>query len=237
MKTDFTWDKRDLKKLQKFFKKSPELYKPATANVLTSLAVKTRKLDIRNIDRSMIIRNQRFVESSLRFQKAKNTRIENQVAYAYSVKRPNFSGWAEQETGKPDKKDRSFTLAARGGNKRSTVKSKARLRNKQIYKPSQFNGNTRKDRFMMMMRAIGSKGGGQFLLRDNLKTKRGQLRRGLYQLKKSKITMLQDLTHPMRIRRNQWRTQSIKQLKYGNDIAKIWRSSINHVRSGINSKK
>ena len=224
----FTMDKTDLKKLEKFMHDAPREFRQASAGVLNSLAFATRKNDIKNIRDSMIIRNRRFVESSLRVDKARSAPIDKQIALAYSIHRQRFSGWEEQQEGGRQVK-RTNTLAARKGNKRATMISKARLKpDNKVYRPEQFQGKSLKQRFQFMMRVLGSRGGGEFKLTSSIPTKRGILARGLYQLKNSKITKFQSFKHAT-VKRNPWRTKSLRQLNYSTDIARVWNESIHRV--------
>lgn len=226
----FDMDKRDLRKLQKFQKNAPREFRKATAGVLNSLAFSTRKLDIQNIDRSMIVRNRRFVEGSLKVDKARSGPIESQVATEGSINRPRFTGWVEQQTGKAPKKKRTATIHSRGGSKRRQMLQKARLKSgNQFYKPEQFQGKSLQQRFYFMMRVLGSRGGGEFLLSEKILTKRGALGRGLYNLKKSKISRLQSFESATRPKRIRWHTQSLRQLYNNNDMRKVWKNNINRV--------
>ena len=84
---DFYMDNTQLRQLQKTFKQSPKLLRPVTANVINSLAFDAKKQYYREIDRNMIVRNRRFVESSLQVQKARSGPIEKQIALSGSVNR------------------------------------------------------------------------------------------------------------------------------------------------------
>ncbi len=149
----FNADLSDLKRLERFFKKMPELIRPATANFLNSLAFQTRDNDVKNITSMMIIRDMKFMEKSLIVQKTKSVRIEQQIAYAGSTKRPRFTGWQEQETGATTPKKRSPTKYARGGNVRSVVGAKYRYHKiGKLARPEQFQGKNIQQRFMFMMR-------------------------------------------------------------------------------------
>lgn len=239
MAKSFELDDRDYKKLTKFFRKAPKLLKPVTANVLNSLAFKTREYDIKNLSSNMIIRNERFLKSSLRVKTAKSSSdINKQISTVGSIKRPRFTGWEEQQTGKPAKKKRSVTLAARKGNKRKQVAPKYRLKSRnKFYRPQQFQGKSLQQQFYFMLRVLGSRGGGEFLVNNNIALKRGVLRKGLYSFRKGRITKLQDLTKGPRVKRLQWRTMSIKQLQKKNDIKKIWEKSLKFIISRQGLKK
>lgn len=223
-------DPAGLKKLEKFFKKFPVQARQASAGVLNSLAFTTRKYDIKNINRDMIVRNKRFVESSLRVQTTKPRDIDHQVAYAGSINRPRFTGWKEQQKGTPPKRKRSITTAARGGSKTGRMKARAKLRGgNKFYKPEQFQGKSLQQRFQFMMRVMNTRGGGEFLISQAIRTKRGSLTPGLYNLKGHRITRYQKFDRDIKIRRNPWRSQSIRMLHARNDINKIWGQQVNRI--------
>lgn len=222
---DFSVNKTDLKKLEQFFKDCPNLLRPVTANVLNSLAFDNRKLNLRNIENSMIIRKRKFVESSLQVQKAKSGKIEGQIAYSGSVKRQNFTGWEEQQEGRPPKTKRAITLSGRRGIKRNIAISRARLKSSnKFYKPSQFPGQDNKSKFMFMMRVLNSRGGGEFIIDKHT----GRMKSGLYQLKRHKISMLQkfDITKGVYI---PWASKSIQQQKFSTNISKKYEEGIKHI--------
>lgn len=223
-------DPSGLKKLERFFKGFPVQARQATAGILNSLAFTTRKYDIENIKSDMIVRNRKFVEGSLRVQMTKSIDINHQIAYAGSIRRPRFTGWEEQQTGKPPARKRSISIAARGGTKTNRVKTRARLRSgNKFYKPEQFQGKSSQQRFYFMMRVLGRRGGGEFLLTQAIQTKRGQLAPGLYNLKGKKITRFQKFDRDIKIRRHAWRSQSISKLHARNDIDKIWGQQVERI--------
>ena len=63
-----------------------------------------------------------------------------------------------------------------------------------------------------MMRVLGSRGGGQFLLSQKLRTRRGYMNPGLYGLKSGKISMLQKFEAP-EIKRKPWQTDDWNDIK------------------------
>ncbi len=227
----FTIDKTDLKNLERTFKKAPKLLRPVTANVLNSLAFDARKRYIKSIDRTMVVRNKRFVEGSLRVHKTKAGAVNSQMAISGSIARPRFTGWKEQEKGTPPKRKRAITKAGRRGNKSNVAMSKARLKsNNKFYKPEQFPGKSRYNKFLFMMRVLSTRGGGGIIMSRALKTKRGSLPPGLYQLKKNKLTKLQsfDVNKSKRI---PWMSRTNQQLTFSTDITKKYREGILRIQS------
>lgn len=127
MASDFYMDTRDLKRLEKALKKLPRETMRATAGFLNSLAFKKRELDIENIKRSMVIRENKIFPKSLIVIMAKTGPIELQVAYEGSLRRPRFSGWREQETGEKPQYRKGFAPAARRNNFKNKTIGKSRL--------------------------------------------------------------------------------------------------------------
>jgi hypothetical protein len=230
MKSIFDMDATNLRALKKFYQKAPRDFERATAGVLNSLAFTTRKNDIRNITGSMIVRNAKFIERSILVEKTRSGKISSQQSVVGSVRRPGFTGWEEQQTGKRPERQNAPTTAARGGNTRSVVRPKYRLRAKNKFvRPSDFKANTRSERaaFAFMMRVLATRGGGEFMITGGgLK-----LPPGLYSFRNRKVRKLQKLGEINPTRPNRWRTQSILQLQRGNDITRIWSEQIRRIMS------
>lgn len=235
MADQFEMRSEDLKKLKKFFRKSPRLIKPVQANLITSLAFKTREYDIQNISSEMIIRNERFVKSSIRVTKATTNDLN---AFVYSIRRPRFSGWEEQQTGKPSRKKKTPTLHARRGNRAGKIPNKFKFRSKsKFYNPSMFKGKTYKQRFYFMLRVLGSRGGGEFLLNNDVELKKGKLKKGLYSFRRHSISKIQDTTRRYRTKKFKWRTKSLQDLQQKNNLNEMWAKSINFILSRQGLKK
>lgn len=227
-----TIDKTASQKHAKLMRESPKQFSYAAAGVMNTLAFQTRTNDIRNLSSTMTIRDPRFLNNSLRVDKAKGGRnIALLEAHVYSVKRERFSGWEEQETGKQKDRKRAGTLASRGGNKSAKMKSTARFKSaNKFYRPSQFHAKTEKGQFMFMLKVMATRGGGEFLLDSKVPTKRGALGKGLYSFRKNKITRLQKLDGIAKTRQTHWRTHSINQLN-SLDLNKVWSDNVDHVLS------
>ena len=216
----------DLKKLRRFFRESPRDFERVAANVLTSIAFSARKLYIENINRSMTVRNKRFVESSLRVVPARTTHIDRQFSEAGSIRRPRFSGWEEQQTGRLRKSNRAGTTAARGGDKKRQMLPRARLkRGNQFYKPEQFRARSDNSRFAFMMRVIASRGGGEFLLSKGHKS----LPPGLYQFRNRRVRMLQKFGNVAQPRHIPWMSLANQSMQIRSDMAEVWRESARRV--------
>jgi len=206
-------DDRQLKQFQKMCKSGPKEFQYVVAEYLNSSAFRARELNMKNLQSQMTIRDQRFLSSSLRVEKTKPVSINQQIAISGSITRPRFTGWKEQEDGGTAERKRKITISARGGSKQAKAQQKARLKpSNKIYKPEQFQGVTYERRFYFMMRVLGSRGGGQFLITKKIKTKRGALNPALYNLKNGKISMLQKF-EALEVKRNKWQTDDWNDIK------------------------
>lgn len=225
----FTMNKSDLRKLERFFKRSPKQFKAATANILNSLAFTTMNYDKMNLKRHLIIRSDSFLKKSLKVVMAKGSReINQQIAIAGSVNIKRGTGWAEQEYGSPPRRRRTNTKYARK-TKRSTMLGRARLKSgKQFHKPQDFQARSNVGRFYSMIKFIKANKGGEFILSDSIRTNRSTYNPGLYEYRKGKIHRLQKFARfqPKRVR---WRTMSLQRLMSKNNIRNIWMNSLRHI--------
>ena len=229
MQNIFDMDLKNLLALRRFYKAAPTEFRVATANVLNTLAFKTRQLDIDNISRQMIIRNPAFLRNSIKFEKAKyNQPISQQVAIEGSVKLGKSTGWFEQETGAiPKHQTYPATLQARGGNLRKIIQTKARYKSSNIfYKPGQFKARTQAQSFGMMLRNIANAGTGQFILSQSVITKQHTYQPGMYMFRNKHIILLRGIGKNKHPRTIGWHTQSINQLKTQNNMSDVWAQSI-----------
>lgn len=234
----FDMDTRELDKLSRFAKNSPKQFAAVTANLLTSLAFKTREYDIQEITSSMIVRSPSFVKSNIKVNKARGSRIESQIAEVYSIRRDNFSGWEEQENGTQSKKKFVPTKFSRGGNYSGSVKPSNRFNNakRKYFKTSQFHGKTESSRFFSMLRILGSRGGGYFHLNEEFKAGSKTLPTGLYRLDSKRLHRISVNANPTS-RPNKWRSRSLSRLWRENKAADMWEKSLTHIieRSGLQS--
>ena len=226
-----TADLSDLRKLERFFKRTPSQLPRSTASVLSGMAFEARKIDIEILSRNLVVRNRKFVESSIRVQKARSGRIETQVALVGSINRPRFTGWAEQETGAIPKQERAATLRARGGSKRGQIQSKARLRkSNQFHKPEQFQGRNLQQRFGFMMRVLNTRGGSQyFITSQQIPTRRGHINPGLYLIRQHRLMRLQGFEARKPTPRLDWNERMIQQVGHRQLAAKVWRRELDRL--------
>lgn len=227
----FDMDKRDLKKLQRFMKESPKEFRAATAGVLNSLAFGTRKNDIQNLNRMFIVRNKRFVEGSIRVEKARRGPIAKQMAITGSVRRPRFSGWTEQEYGRPTKRTKQHTTTGRGGSRRKQVSARYRMKPGRKYiraeniSPKISRYKSPQHRTVIFLNMMRRRKREPFYITHPI----GGMKRGLYEFKSGRLLLIASTENIRQPKRRQWRTQSIRQLTMSNDMKKIWQDNINRI--------
>jgi hypothetical protein len=76
------------------------------------------------------------------------------------------------------------------------------------------------------MRIISRRGSAEFLLKENINTKRGVLGKGLYNVNNHKITRYQDFEKKISIKRLNWNNISLDRLRADNNITKIWEQQL-----------
>lgn len=227
----FKMDDRELKKWIKFHKQAPKLIKRAVAGTLNTFAFETRKKSLHIIMTNMTVRARKFVEGSMRVDKAKaGQSINQQHSVVGSIKRPRFTGWEEQETGKKAKRNRVATALARGGNMSGKVKPSARLKRANTFvSPDDYPGKNKNHRVIVMLQVLFRKRWKKpFLVKGSKKFKKG-----IYRIQAGKrLRMLQNLEpsstqkQPKRVR---WMTGGLKAFKRGADIGKIWEKNVKRV--------
>lgn len=226
----FDMDYAFLKKLKRFYRNAPREFSKATAGVLNSLAFTTRKYDINNLKDNLIARNERFISSMIRVEKSRSGPIERQQSQVYSLSKGNFTGWAEQQLGKPTTQKKAFSTAGRQGSLKNKVPNKYRMRRGKKFlrsdsvspKISRYKNTSHRTLiFLYMMRRRKQQ---PFFIHEPI----GSMRAGLYEYQGTKLRMIAG-TKPGQPRRVPWRTMSINQLKNKNNIKDIWLDNIYRV--------
>ena len=210
-------DDRDLKKFHQLIGKDmPKAFPKITASYLNTMAFEQRTANKKSLEEKLTIRDQRFLNNSLRVEKTKPVSINQQIAYSGSIRWEGGTGWEEQQYGKKPERKHAITTSARGGNFKAKALPKYRLNKANPVKPQQYRNN-----FQFMMRVLGSRGGGQFYLDNKIKTKKGQLVAGLWlMIKKSgrktiggKLILLQKKDKLQNIRRVKWENDRFEFIK------------------------
>lgn len=228
--SDFNVDLTELREYARGLRLTQAKLRGAISMSLNSIAFEARKRAPDVIAREMTARNKRFISSSFAVEKSTSSTL---VATMGSVTRPRFTGWAEQEGARSTRR-RVPTNTARGGSFKNQVRGAARFKSgNKFYRPEQFQARTQAGQFGFMMRVLGSRGGGNILITEQIKTKRGTLSRGLYEFKNHKIKRLQD-THPSNTQpaRHPWMERVIATSATQGNIEREWQSNLNRILNG-----
>lgn len=228
--SDFNVDLTELKRHAYFLESSEKQARSSISMTVNSIAFEARKRAPDIIAREMTARNKRFISSSFAIEKSTSSTL---VATMGSIIRPRFTGWAEQEGARSTRR-RVPTNTARGGSFKNQVRGAARFKpGNKFYRPEQFQARTLAGQFGFMMRVLGSRGGGNILITEQIKTKRGTLSRGLYEFKNHKIKRLQD-THPSNTQpaRHPWMEKVIAVSATQANIEHAWADNVNRILRG-----
>ena len=191
MATIFSLDKSDLKNLEKFFKVAPFKFAKAARGLLNGFAFGTRQESVKQINRRMTVRNTRFVNSVLRFNRARGNDINTMVSEAGSIGRDRFDGWKEQEEGVKTKRSRVATFMARGNNKQKQIRPSMRMKpNHQFINENTWELNVKNNsrRVPVFLMEIARRGYTKpFIISRRYKN----YKRGLYIRRRKRIRLLQ----------------------------------------------
>lgn len=206
--------------------KNPRVFSRASARVINSVAFGVRKLAIRNLHQDGIVRNSRFVETSIRVEKCRlGAPIYAQESIVGSIARPRSTGWEEQETGARDRREYGSTLAGRRNNKRNMLVRGYRMdKAGQFPRPRDFRGGNQRRRVVKMLRTLAKAGFTKPFVIEGF-TGRGGFPTGIYKFRKSfnKLSLLQHLEPPKKQpKRTKWLSRAAQQyLKFVN-LRTVW---------------
>ncbi len=207
----FEFQKGDLDKLKRFYRKAPGMFRRAGVGLSNNLAFKARGLILAELEQSMTIRSPGFVKGSVRIQKA---HAGNPTAEVGSIKRERFSGWAEQETGKKTARTRTQTRIARSNNWKRRVAPRFRLKpgKKRFIRPSDFPklNHPASSNIVPFLQILDRRKYRQpFFIPIRYK----RLQRGIYIFRARKIRRIHNLNpaNPQP-ERNRWMTESVNKI-------------------------
>lgn len=223
----FDIEAKNLIRLHRFFRKAPKQFARAAANVLTSFAFGNRTQSLRIIESKMTVRNERFVSSSLRVEKAQgNVPLGSQQALVGSIKRDRFTGWTEQETGQKITRTRTTTLLARGGNINRQVRPAFRLKpGNRFASPDDFSGQSPQHRVTVMLQTLSrQKSIRPFIIKGHRKFKSG-----LYKFLRKKIRRIQTFKNPKQPKRIHWLTGGARLYFKATNIDQVWAAALKRV--------
>ena len=225
-RTMFDLDKKDLRLLEKAYKKAPKKFARATAGMLNSYAFSTRISSIGIIHKRMTVRSAGFVNQAIRVQKAKgNIQPNDQFSIVGSRGLPRFSGWAEQELGTPDKRTRTATAFARGGDKKKKIKTGMRLKPTNSFRSSDdFPGKTAHHRSVAMLQIISRE---KDVTKQLIIKGHKRLPNGLYKIQRRKLRLVQRFDSPRKpIKRVRWHTGGVALMKRQTNMRDLWATNL-----------
>jgi hypothetical protein len=216
----FHVDTKEIENFRKFLKSGPRIFNRAGAGTLTAFAFGTRTNNIKVLERKTNIRNPKFIFGSLIVTKAKPGPIDRMRSITGSVYRPRYTGLAEQELGKPSKRNRVSTLASRAGDIKKPMRKWARLKPSRDFVTPKEKGTTRLSAFLAIL--AREKRTQEFIL-----TRRyGKFKKGLYRFKRKKIIKLQEFGTKHTPRRIRWLTEGREQYFRTTNPGDEWAKSI-----------
>ena len=124
---EFGSDVKDMQAYRLMMANAPKYYRAVMANFLNNMGFKLREIMQKDIESSMTVRNKGVVKRFTRVQKTGAVEIAQQQVIVGSLRGERFTGWSEQEQGKPSERDRQIWLGARGGDPGKTVPKSMRM--------------------------------------------------------------------------------------------------------------
>lgn len=226
-------DKRDILRLEKFYKRAPKQFMIASRGMLTTFAFQAREQQIKEIQSSMTVRNLKFIQSRIRYQKARGSRIDNIFSESGSIQSPRFTGWKEQQTGAKTQRTRTQSLIARGEWK-SQVKGTARMKSSNIFfdPDSEMEGKSTEQRITAALAGMrkGTIKKRNFLIRRKMRGKLSTLKRGLWAMKRRLLFRLQTFDPPrLQPKRNPWHTRAVQKAMKRINLRTEWAKQITRV--------
>lgn len=224
----FDYDDKSFKAFSKFYSKAPFKARRATAALLSRFAFGTRMKAIQEIENTMTVRSERFVASSIRFNSARATKIDNQVSSTFSIERDRFTGWIEQSEGSADKRTRSQSLLARGSNFSKKVKPSIRMKpGRDFLSMSDFklpDGAGKVPAYIKMVKRNHKNK--PFILKKKYK----QIKRGVYKFTRNKMQILQNFEKkPRAVKRNPWMLNARENYFKSIDLNHEWSRAIDFI--------
>ena len=229
-------DNSDLIDLMKWYRRTPKQFLRGSASMLNDLAFGTKRQAAIEIDKGMVVRNPRFVASSLRVQRADpRISLDNQKSIVGSIMRGKFSGWKEQEDGTRAAKSRTHSLMSRGGSESGKVRRAARLRpGANFPTPRDFPGKNSQHRAMVMLIILNRERFKKPFIISGLEgsgVRYPDLKDGLYQFKgKGKLRQLQRFEKQgIKPKRVKWMSKARKAFLSSVNVKELWTKNIKFI--------
>jgi len=212
----------DWKKYAKTMRKANKHIRPAIAKTLNKQAMDMKFEHMpAALQSAFTIRDERFMNRQLAFIKTSETIEPNSmVAVAGSVEvkgknGPSFTGWEEQQLGKPSEKNRVATEAARTGKSfKKKMKAGAKLRSGGTFRKTTDYKARSKAHAMFLMLRESRRQRLNFIVKknDGRPCKMSTLEPGLYGWAGKRLLRLQTFDKPYKPDKKDWLGNSIKRL-------------------------
>jgi len=223
-------DITDLRALERYFKRAPDLFKKAGVKYINKIARELKTAIEITLSRKFEIRNDRFIFGSVRVQ---NMRKFNGRAIIGTIHRPRFSGFEESEEG-GQKMDNAFTLNARGGQFSNISQKPARLlRNRRFYDQNTFPVINRaksieKRANQMLAVAHDTHYSKPFIMKGHNK-----ISNGLFMFQNGKLQRLRKFEQRATIDHVPWMKDSIKLAQATINSSRAWEKAIKEVNAHL----
>lgn len=199
--------KSNIKRVEKGFRDAAKLMKKIEVGTVNNIAFKAREVMLNEVKTSMTIRSPGFVKGSMRVKKAT---FRDKKSVAGSIRRPRFTGWEHQETGKAPGRKRTQSVAARRSNFRNRVAPRFRLKTgiKKAVRPSDvgLKDNVSFPDIPGFLQILDRK---KFRQPFYLPIAYKRLQKGIYIFRAGKIKRVQNLNPKNKpLKSNKWMTRS-----------------------------
>lgn len=239
----FKFSSPDLANLQKWYKRAPKEFIWAANNMTGQVALLSRRMAVKIIEKNTTTRNKKFVSRSMRVQKSTNVSSMNQIianmgSVDISTHAYKSTGFSELESGKKMKRNHVPTLKSRGGSEGKKVTRAIRMdRLGGMFKFRNVrSGNMRSKRAKVaaMIRVVksGAIGRKPFVIPSGLTSgPMSNMRPGVYKLGNKKTVELQNpfQSSPRNTQRIKWSIRAARLATRPHEVRKIWHKEIKFV--------
>ena len=229
----YTMTRKDFKKLEQFFAQAPRKFTLAAKNVLNSFAFGVKDETFNQINKTMTVRNSRFIKSTIQVVKAKGSSLNNISSQAGIIRKTGFSGFIEQEIGKTTQLKRTITKFARGDNWGNKVRAKNRMKpSNNFFNPDKFSGRSYEHRVAKM---LGSMRKGHaikkrsFIINKKMSGRLSTMKRGAYSWQAKLAKRVQNFEKKTQPKKNPIVSNARRNYFNRVSIINIWSASIRRV--------
>lgn len=221
-------DAKEIEKLQKFLKRSPQMFAVATGSMLNDFAFGVQNTAIEVIHEQMTVRNSRFVTGSVRVEMSNRRQpITNQQSATGSIQRKRFSGWTEQQTGKRTARERVITKLGRRKNETRKLIGTARLKSANKFETyHKYPGRGPEQKSTIMLQKLDRRR----FRKPFIITKKKGMRAGVYKFLRRRPRLLQvfdsDKVQPEKI---PWMADAVDRYFEREDLPRLWSRTLKRI--------